>query len=119
MPWTERQRRMLEEMGIRLWMPAPVALPAGAAHVPDDGASPVRQASVPHPSAPIAPPSTGRAAVPRGPTSTPETAPDAGRMIDLDALDAAALAAHAAVCTACSLCAGRSHSVFASGDLQA
>ena len=34
MAWTERQRRMLEEIGIRVWMPAQVDLPVGAAREP-------------------------------------------------------------------------------------
>lgn len=97
MRWTERQRAMLEEIGIRLWLPpASVTAPADATRVE----APVDEASV------------GRSIESRADS-------DARSAVDLDAdiatLDAPALAARAAACTACPLCAGRTRSVFAAG----
>jgi DNA polymerase len=118
MAWTERQRMMLEEIGIRLWMPPPVPLPAGARPEADRVAAPVREAIAPRARQHDASPSAGRATMPSAPAAEP-LALDPARAIGVDALDADALAARAAACTACALCTGRSHSVFASGNLQA
>jgi len=120
MPWTERQRRMLEEIGLRLWVPAPVPLPSGAVREAEGIASPVREAIAPVAVAPkaVSPAPFGRAGVASPPAAVPVSL-DAGRMMEFDALDADTLAARAAACTACALCAGRSHSVFASGNQQA
>ena len=116
MAWTERQRMMLEEIGIRLWMPPPVPLPAAARRGADRVAAPVRAAIAPRARQPDASASAGRATIPSAPAAEP-LALDPARAIDVDALDADALAARAAACTACALCTGRSHSVFASGKL--
>ncbi|MEP7058064.1 MAG: uracil-DNA glycosylase [Caldimonas sp.] len=111
MRWTERQRAMLEEIGVRLWLPpdpvgggaaatevaesAPDASTAAIGAVPGAQRSPVRGAA-----APLA---VDRSADRR---SDAELAP----------LDWPALAARAAACTACALCAGRTHSVFGGGS---
>jgi len=106
MRWTERQRAMLDEMGIRLWLPpTPSAL---ASTPPDAGvgkveAPPLREA-------------TSRLTESRA-------VPVAQATVDLDAevgrLEAPALAARAAVCTACALCAGRTRPVFSAGAARA
>ena len=111
MGWTDRQRAMLEEMGIRLWVPA--AAPPRAASELGVGASQP---------AGVAVPGSGWAALPSAPTAAhvaldPDRA--SNRAVEFAALDADALAARAAACTACPLCAGRSRSVFGSGSLQA
>ena len=115
MGWTDRQRAMLEEMGIRLWVPA--TAPPRAASAPGVGA--------PRPAA-VAVPMSDRAAVPSAPTParlTLDSDRASDRVSDLAsefaALDVGALAVRAAVCTACPLCAGRSRSVFGSGNPQA
>jgi len=118
MAWTERQRKMLAEIGIRLWVPTPVPLPAAAGPGADGIAAPVREAIAPLPQQHGASQPAGRAPLPSAAAAAP-LALDPARVIDVDTLDADALAARAAVCTACALCTGRSHAVFASGNLQA
>jgi uracil-DNA glycosylase family 4 len=103
----DRQRAMLQEMGVRVWLPDAVRLPAvvpGAAV-----AAPVLRvtsgpATMPVP-VPIAPATTIRAA----PAAVP-TAP--GKSLALQDLAWSALADAAAACQACSLCAGRKHSTL-------
>jgi uracil-DNA glycosylase len=94
MRWDDRQRAMLEEIGVRLWLPdeptAPLAAPADA---------PTHAGHRRH-----------------------EVESDAevdAEASDVLALDWAALAERAAGCTACALCDGRTHSVFGAGNLQA
>lgn len=93
MRWTERQRAMLEEIGVRIWSPGEPAATAAAKVAP-------RPAALPSRSAPAS-------AVHRVAAGT------------LAALDWPELAAQAADCTACPLCAGRTHSVFGAGHGQA
>lgn len=100
MRWTERQRALLDEIGIRLWLPSTASLrePGSAdAEITD---APVRE---PAPQAPI----------PAGADAV--GAADLALDTDIASLDAPALAARAAVCTACALCAGRTRSVFGAG----
>ena len=96
MRWDDRQRAMLEEIGVRLWLPnapiAPAAVDVGVA-VDVEGVAVnegVAQAAV----------------------EVADAAPGAL------ALDWPALAERAAGCTACALCAGRTRSVFGAGNVR-
>ena len=102
--WTERQRAMLGEMGLRLW----------EAQTHPDGRSDA---------SPPAPPERAEGAafaVPDRPT--PVNAPVAlrNRPSDVDAMDWGTLRNAVAACTACKLCSsGRRQTVFGVGHLQA
>lgn len=94
-----RQRAMLQEMHVPVWLPradVPVAVAAHAAVRP----------GVPVPVMPA----------PRGPVSASALAPapqaPVGDMPALDAMDWPALAAAASVCQACGLCAGRKNTTL-------
>lgn len=103
MSWTERQRRMLQEMGLRVWAPvppAPAMAPAAPASTPERVATPPRRAAAPTPS----------------PTGTPG---DDARASSIAGMDWPALRAAVASCTACGLCEARRQTVFGVGHLQA
>ena len=93
MRWDERQRAMLEEIGVRLWLPDVTAPLAAAADAP--------------------------VLVERRRHEIEHVAEVDADGSDVPALDWPALAEGAAGCTACALCAGRTHSVFGAGNLQA
>lgn len=109
--WSERQRAMLEAMGIRLW-PDPLRAPSDCT--------------------PPAPPPSGRGSEPDGsqdvavveaPRVVPVVAapalPSAGRS-EIAAMDWDALRAAVAACTACKLCSsGRRQTVFGVGHHRA
>ena len=101
MPWSERQRAMLREMGIPLWLPERPAAQA---------ASPVERAAVAQPIAtePAPPPF-----VPAPPTAAAATAAAAST------LDWPALRSAVADCRACSLCQTRKQTVFGVGSQHA
>lgn len=103
MRWTERQRALLEEIGVRLWLP-PESAPVAAEPADLPARTPLQEA-------PDAPP---RAAARAGAASVAGPGSDA-----VATLDWPALAVQAAACTACPLCAGRTHSVFGAGHRQA
>jgi len=98
-----RQRAMLQEMGVPVWLPEPAALvpEAPARPMPAQRPQPPRQA------APVVAPSdkavSTHAAAPQGPGAVPE----ASSLGDWDAL-------HAAVqhCRACKQCSGRLHATL-------
>lgn len=92
MRWSERQRQMLQEIGIRLWL-ADADPPAAGF----DGAA----SSAPTPS-PVS--DDGVVVVER---------------LDIGLLDWPELAERAAACTACALCGGRTRSVLGAGNGQA
>ncbi|CAM8620091.1 COG1573 Uracil-DNA glycosylase [Comamonadaceae bacterium] len=95
----ERQRAMLLEMGVRVWLPGTAFAvladndPAPVAPTRAAVASPVARAPQPAP------------VVPKPPAAAPEAVPV--QPSDLAALDWNGLADTAAACTACGLCAGR------------
>jgi uracil-DNA glycosylase family 4 len=116
MGWSERQRAMLQEIGIRLWLPqsdpagdrggAPAAAAPGA---PADGSP----APAPAPAANAAPaayvePARPRAEVVRGP-----------RAVGVETMDWAQLRQAVVDCTACKLCSGRRQTVFGVGHERA
>ena len=88
----ERQRAMLAEMGVRVWMPEPSMV------------QPVQVRPVPVKVSPVAAPK------PQAPPALPAGLAD---------MDWAGLRAAAADCQACGLCAQRAHSVFGMGPVQA
>ncbi len=148
MSWSERQRRMLAAMGVRLWSPAAAAPPAVAAAVVAEAATEAavaeREAEAPvaaavptqqRPSAPApapaAPPARAAAPAPaRGATSIAAAAASAVQDIPADPLlaeRAATIATLAwgplrdavAACTACRLCESRRQTVFGVGHARA
>jgi len=92
MPWSERQTKMLHEMGIRLWQPPP-SEPDAAVSIPEA----VAVETAEHPSAVAATPSLGDVAT-----------------LGWDQLREAVTA-----CTACGLCKGRRQTVFGVGHQRA
>ncbi len=103
MSWTERQRAMLAEMGIRLWPdvrpdgvvarpPGPSAETPGGA--PDRSAAPQREAAA-------------------------QGAERGARPLGVEAMDWPALREAVAGCTACGLCRSRRHTVFGVGHERA
>ena len=121
MAWTERQRAMLQAMGLRLWLPegaeppveqgADVALddlpPADASHTAE--AAPKRLAAAPVPNRVAA----------TVPTSAPGVVPIAADTSGIAQLDWPALRAAVAGCRACTLCETRTQTVFGVGHEQA
>ena len=105
MGWTERQRAMLQEIGIRVWgtdeTPQPVAVrEEGAAHV------------APQPKAAIA----SVAPVPPVPVASP---PRGDRPTGVETMDWPALREAVTNCRACKLCEGRRQTVFGVGHTSA
>ena len=109
----DRQRAMLQEMGVRVWLPAGNAEAAVPAALPT---------ALPTPVVPVAPPRAPVAAPERPPLPVRATVPAvndrppapgvAGAAPALHDLDWAALAQAAAACQACGLCAGRRNSTL-------
>lgn len=99
MGWTERQRAMLDEMGIRLW-PSPTAAPLPGT---DDA-----------PRSPAAPEST--AVVAPVPVASP---PRGDRPVGVETMGWPALREAVTNCRACKLCEGRRQTVFGVGHTRA
>ena len=97
-----RQRAMLEEMGIRLFLPQTVAVEEPAL-TEEPVLAPVRQAEVPV----RTPPAPARPLV------------AARERPGIEAMDWDALRETVAACQACKLCEGRGQTVFGVGDRQA
>ena len=113
MRWDERQRAMLEEIGVRLWLPAASSEPFAAGDVAEVDSGVADDIDVF---------ATDRVAardevVAKG--AVRSTAEVDAAAPDVQALDWPALAERGAGCTACALCNGRTHSVFGAGNLQA
>ena len=139
MPWTERQRAMLGEIGIRLW-PSPQAeaaetpvAPLAAVPVvpvarslaqPAPGLA-VPTAAAPAPSATAPPPSVVRPrvdpapAAPAAPLARPGGLLQAAPAGAVSALDWPELQAAVEACRACGLCESRRQTVFGVGHHQA
>lgn len=101
--WTERQRAMLAEMGVRTWLPAAAPVGSAAAEVEDEADASVQQA---HEAAP--------AHALEAPAPRPARAPSA-----VDTLNWEPLREMVAGCTACALCESRRNTVFGVGHRQA
>jgi uracil-DNA glycosylase family 4 len=117
MGWTERQRAMLAEMGLRTWDPQPGPL-ADAEPAAQLGAEP-SAAPVP----PLAPPPSRPLAVARalpGGTEAPMrmVPPErtGSRPEGVGQMDWSALREAVAGCSACKLCTGRTQTVFGVGN---
>jgi DNA polymerase len=149
MSWSERQRRMLAAMGVRLWAPAaPAATAPAIADAPAATVVVERPVDAPAARAPVPAPAPELARAPapppvRPPTPTPAPATAAARPATTIAAAAATLqetlsdpllAERAAAiatlawgplqdavasCTACGLCASRRQTVFGVGHAQA
>ncbi len=133
MPWTERQRAMLGEIGIRLWSaPQPGAVDAPpAVPVAPDARSPARPVSAPSFAAPAmaavapsaaAPPPVVRQRVDAAPVAPPAGSADpvpAAPAGAVSAMDWPELKAAVEACRACGLCESRRQTVFGVGNPQA
>ena len=119
MAWTERQRLMLQEMGLRVWAPAPLLAP-----VAEPGAAPL-EVPVSHSAKPEG--ATPRRTSPPLASARPaDVAEPVMQADDADArarhiatLDWPALREAVSACTACSLCRTRRQTVFGTGNLRA
>ncbi len=124
MPWTERQRLMLEHMGLRIWSQPEQAHPAALVAKPP-GLAPASQTSRSAPTAPTASttPSVSGIAPVRAPHQAPHAGPTAPRSEPLarpptpahPATSWGALREAVADCRACGLCNGRRQTVFGAG----
>jgi DNA polymerase len=103
-----RQRAMLQEMGVHVWLPeSGVAILAAAAAASPAAMAPQRQpAAPPRPAAPVP---VAPVAAPAARSAQPVSAPVA---TDAAALDWTALTETVQACQACGLCAGRSHTTL-------
>ena len=109
MSWTERQRAMLAEMGLRVW-DAPAADESGVAVSPQPSIAKARPTS--RPSEAVA------TASPPSPTMAARAAIDAPPSA-VATMDWPALREAVAACTACSLCQTRQQTVFGVGHPRA
>jgi uracil-DNA glycosylase family 4 len=115
MSWTERQRAMLAEMGVRLWpnphregaLPLPPSPPSERGEGGPDRSAALRE---PVPSV-LAPPSARSDAT--------DSAELGARPVGVETMDWPALREAVAGCTACALCRGRRNTVFGVGHERA
>ncbi|MFO1219077.1 MAG: uracil-DNA glycosylase [Burkholderiaceae bacterium] len=103
MRWSERQRAMLQAMGLTLWAPPQTPADSAAAAATARTAGPVRAA--------VAPPAAQ--------AGVDAVADRDARAREIAALDWTALRERVASCRACKLCEGRRHTVFGVGHPQA
>ncbi len=115
MGWSDRQRAMLREMGIRLW-PAEAAVPGSRIDTMPESESPASDGVAASAARPEARLVEMPAAVP---TSSRDAERGPGAAVDGPPLDWAALREAVAGCTACNLCQGRQQTVFGVGNEQA
>ena len=119
MVWSERQRAMLEVMGLRVWSAPAAAEPAVLAAAVADEAVPSAPAASPpaHEDATALTPPVSRRPTPAAqPIAAPVAAPGA---VNAAGLDWPALRAAVASCTACALSDSRTQTVFGTGHPQA
>ena len=113
MRWPERRVAMLQEMGIRLWLPP-------AVEVVEELAEPPPETAAPPPAEKVAAPVVRVAAPARAPEPRPAPAVAQGlRPGGVAQMDWPALRAAVAGCTACGLCNGRQNTVFGVGNERA
>ncbi|MDO9316019.1 MAG: uracil-DNA glycosylase [Burkholderiaceae bacterium] len=106
MTWSERQRAMLAEMGIRVWDVSPADEPVEA-EAPASVSAPAE----------VSVPAVADARPPRTSTETASDAPSPSALAST--MDWPALREAVASCTACSLCESRRQTVFGIGHPQA
>ena len=114
MSWTERQQEMLQAMGLRVWVPAALAVPEVEADAPA-AVAPVTPVAATLAAPRTAPTPAAAPAQPR-PARPPA---DAERARHISTLDWPALRETVAGCRACGLCEGRTQTVFGTGHPQA
>lgn len=109
MAWSERQRAMLQEMGIRLWQPSQALSTAAGAPLAAE------------PESPLPPPSAlaERARAPVSPPPATAVPAPARRPSAVDQMDWPALREAVATCRACTLCERRQQTVFGVGHERA
>ena len=107
MRWSERQRAMLQAMGLRLFAPPAAVVAAPAAPAPAAAASTAAPIAVAQPPRAIAP------------VPAPAPAPVALLRPDIATLDWPALRDSVAACRACALCESRRQTVFGVGHPRA
>ena len=122
MRWPERRVAMLQEMGIRLWLPPAV----GVAEDPAQGVAGDLAGDQAERPAPALPPPAVKVSAPAvrvAPVSAPPVAPaltvPGPRPEGVAQMDWPALRAAVAGCTACGLCRGRQNTVFGVGNERA
>jgi uracil-DNA glycosylase family 4 len=115
-----RQRAMLKEMGIRVWLPEPQT----ASHdpqtaTPEIQVAPKNRAVTPYPQK--APSSFSSQTPAPSSQATPSSKPIAVQLLasSIDAMDWDQLQSTVASCQACGLCKSRKNTVFGAGDKQA
>jgi DNA polymerase len=124
MAWTERQRRMLQAMGLTVWQPAAAETAPAADLAVLEAAPPApAPAAAPAPAiapatAPARPAAAPPAAAPQAPRAA-EAAPPSERARHIATLDWPALREAVAGCRACGLCEQRRQTVFGVGHPQA
>jgi uracil-DNA glycosylase len=109
MAWTERQRAMLDRMGLRTWSPGPAPAPAPVAMAIEPAASP--------PAAPKASPPI--VTMPTRPVEAPAAGRITAAATDIASLPWPQLRAAVAECRACGLCESRTQTVFGVGHERA
>jgi len=116
----ERQRAMLAEMGVRVWMPEPSMAQAVATQ---ESVLAATVASLPLNAVPAAavvvPVQVRPVPLKASPVSAPQPQAHPPLPVGLAEMDWTGLRAAATDCQACGLCAQRAHSVFGMGPVQA
>lgn len=117
----DRQRAMLQEIGVRVWLPdtVPEAMQASDAAQPQPVSAAIRQLPVPAPAPAVA--RREASAMPADqaqavPTAEVAVAFASGESLVLEDMGWDALARTAAACQACGLCAGRKHATLCAPD---
>jgi len=119
MRWPERRVAMLQEMGIRLWLPPAADLAKEVAKDPAEDRAAAPEPALPPPAAKVAAPAAPVAPVP-APRAAPAVVQGQGpRPEGVAQMDWPALRAAVAGCTACGLCRGRQNTVFGVGNERA
>jgi DNA polymerase len=103
----ERRRSMLQEMGVRVFLPQ---APQPAQATADEAAVEMSAIAEPVSAPPLAP------APPRVVAQPPQRAPLAARATGVESMDWETLERTVAACEACKLCRGRTQTVFGVGD---
>ncbi len=118
MTWTERQQDMLQAMGLRVWVPAALAVPKVEVEVQAAAvvAAPNAVANV---TATVIPPAAPRATAAPALATPARTPADPERARHISTLDWPALREAVAGCRACGLCEGRAQTVFGAGHPEA
>ncbi len=119
MPWTERQQRMLQAMGLRVWSPAAEPAddgpPTAAVAEPEPPVAHVPQAASRRPPEPA----TAPAATPPAVAEPVAAMADDERSRHIATLAWPELRGAVAACRACALCETRRQTVFGVGHMQA